>query len=99
MQTEVTRDARKRKKAQKKQEAQKMAAALKRKKAHLRFIPPPLPSGAFGAHRAWDAFGGHGLLRAAPLATNCWLEAPLGGGGGAGVFGVLRQAESRLPPC
>ena len=31
------------------------------------------PSGAFGAHR---------LLQAAPLATNCWPEAPWGGGGG-----------------
>ena len=30
------------------------------------------PSGAFGAH---------GLLKAAPLATNCWPEAPKGGAG------------------
>ena len=40
------------------------------------------PSGAFGAHGASDAFGAHGLLRAAPLASNCWSEAPWGGGGG-----------------
>ena len=40
------------------------------------------PLGGFGAHGASGAFGSHGLLRAAPLATNCWLEAPLGGGGG-----------------
>ena len=34
--------------------------------------PSPFPSGAFGAHKASDAFGAHGLLRAAQLATNRW---------------------------
>ena len=38
--------------------------------------------GSFGAHGASGAFGAHGLLRAAPLATKCWPEAPGGGGGG-----------------
>ena len=37
------------------------------------------PSCAFGAH---GASGAYGLLRAAPLATDCWPEAPLGRGGG-----------------
>ena len=40
------------------------------------------PSCACGAYRASDAFGAYGLLREAPLATNCWPEAPSGGGGG-----------------
>ena len=39
------------------------------------------PLGGFGAHGASGAFSAHGLLRAAPLATNCWPEAPQGGGG------------------
>ena len=39
------------------------------------------PSGTFGAHGASRVFGAHGRLRAAPLATNCWPEAPGGGGG------------------
>ena len=41
------------------------------------------PLGGFGAHAAAGAFGAHGLLRAAPLATNCWPEAPRGGGRGS----------------
>ena len=45
------------------------------------------PLGGFGAHGALGAFGAHGLVRAAPLATNCWPEAPWGGGGGVGVLG------------
>ena len=49
------------------------------------------PLGGFGAHGVSGAFGAHGLLRAAPLATNCWPEAPRGGGGG--VVGVLGPAE------
>ena len=40
-----------------------------------------LPSCAFGAHGVLGAFGAHGLLKVAPLATNCWPEAPWGGGG------------------
>ena len=39
------------------------------------------PLGGFGACGASGAFGAHGLLRAAPLATNCWPPAPRGGGG------------------
>ena len=39
------------------------------------------PSGTFGVHGASGAFGAHGRLRATPLATNCWPEAPRGGGG------------------
>ena len=42
------------------------------------------PSGAFGAH---------GLLRLVPLKTNCWPEAPEGGGG----VGVLEPTESAPP--
>ena len=53
--------------------------------------------GGFGARGVLGAFGAHGLLRAAPLATNCWPEAPRGGGG-AGVVGVLGPAESPPPP-
>ena len=34
------------------------------------------PSRGFGAHGALGVFGARGLLRAAPLATNCWPEAP-----------------------
>ena len=37
-----------------------------------------IPSGAFGV---CGSSGAHGLLRPAPLATNCWLETPWGGGG------------------
>ena len=40
------------------------------------------PSGAFGAHGASGALGTHGLRRVAPLATACWPQAPLEGGGG-----------------
>ena len=39
------------------------------------------PLGGFVAHGASGTFGAHGLLRAAPLATNCWPEAPRGGQG------------------
>ena len=51
------------------------------------------PLGGFGAHGASGAFGAHGLLRAAPLATNCWPEAPRAGRG----VGVLGPAESPSP--
>ena len=34
------------------------------------------PSGGFGAHGVSRAFCAHGLLRVAPLATDCWPEAP-----------------------
>ena len=40
-----------------------------------------------GQNLTLGPFGAHGLLRAAPLATDCWLEAPRevwGGGGGQG---------------
>ena len=37
-------------------------------------------------------FGARGLLRVAPLASNCWPEAPWGGGG------VPGPAESPPPP-
>ena len=40
------------------------------------------PLGTFSAHGASRAPGADGRLGAAPLATNCWLEAPKGGGGG-----------------
>ena len=40
------------------------------------------PGGTFGVHGALGAFGAHGRLRATPLATTCWPEAPRGGGGG-----------------
>ena len=36
-------------------------------------------SGTFGARGASAAFSAHGLPRPAPLATNCWPEAPCGG--------------------
>ena len=36
------------------------------------------PLGGFGAHGALGAFGARGLLRAAPLATSCWPQAPWG---------------------
>ena len=49
------------------------------------------PAGAFGAH---GVSGAHELLRAAPLVTNCWPEAPWGGG----VSGVLEPVESPPPP-
>ena len=39
------------------------------------------PLGTFGAHGALRAFGAHGRLGTAPLATNCWSEAPRWGGG------------------
>ena len=39
-------------------------------------------------------FGTHGLLRVAPLQTNCWPEAPQGGR----VVGVRGPAESPPPP-
>ena len=42
------------------------------------------PSAAFGGHGELGAFGAHGLLRAAPLATNCW---PWWVGGVASVLG------------
>ena len=42
--------------------------------------------GSFGVHGASGAFGAHGRLRATPLATNCWPEAPGGGGGGRGSW-------------
>ena len=59
------------------------------------------PLGGFGAHGASGTFGAHGRLRATPLATNCWPEAPKGGGeggGGAGVVGVLGPTELPPPP-
>ena len=49
------------------------------------------PLGGFGAHGESGAFGAHGLVRAAPLATNCWPEAPRGGGGAG-------PTESPPPP-
>ena len=55
------------------------------------------PSGGFGARGALGTFDARGLLRAAPLAANCWPEAPWGGGG-AGVVGVLGTAEFPPPP-
>ena len=54
-----------------------------------------LTLGAFGAHGPLGAFGAYGLLRAAPLATNCWPEAPRGGGGVVNVLGPTELA----PPC
>ena len=38
--------------------------------------------------------------RAAPLATNCWPEAPFGGAGGGGGVGVLEPADAPVghPP-
>ena len=45
-----------------------------------------LTLGAYGAHGPSGAFGAHGLLRVAPLATNCWPKAPRGGGGGTGSW-------------
>ena len=51
------------------------------------------PSSTFDAHGASRAFGAHGCLGAAPLATNCWPEAPRGGG----VVGILGPAESPPP--
>ena len=41
-----------------------------------------LTLGAFGAHGLSGFFGAPRLLRPVPLTTNCWLEAPWGGGGG-----------------
>ena len=52
------------------------------------------PSCAFGAHGASGAFGARGLLRAAPLATNCWPR----GGGGVGVQGPAEPQPPRPPP-
>ena len=43
------------------------------------------------------AFGAHGLLTAAPLATNCWPAAPRGGGG-AGGRGSWRPRTRGVPP-
>ena len=37
------------------------------------------PLGGWGAHGASGAVGARGLLRAVPLATNCWRETPRGG--------------------
>ena len=55
-----------------------------------------LPSGAFGAREALGAFGAHGLLRPAPLATNCWPEAPWRRGrGGRGVKSASQDRQSR----
>ena len=54
------------------------------------------PLGGFGSHEASGAFGAHGLLRAGPLATNCWPEAPCGGGQG-GSRGSWRP-RTRAPP-
>ena len=42
---------------------------------------PNSPSGTFGVHGASGAFGAHRQPRVTPLATNCWPEAPGGGGG------------------
>ena len=57
-----------------------------------------LTLGAVGAHGASGTFGAQGLLRAAPLATNCWPEAPKGGGGGlVGVLGPVESPPSPLP--
>ena len=44
-----------------------------------------------GACGQLGALGTHRLLRPVPLTTNCWPEAPLGGGGGG--VGVLGPAE------
>ena len=41
-----------------------------------------LPPGGFGASEVSGASGPHGHLRPLPLATNCWLEALQGVGGG-----------------
>ena len=38
------------------------------------------PYGTIGVHGASGAFGAHRRLRATTLATNCWPEAPGGGG-------------------
>ena len=43
--------------------------------------------GTFGVNGASGAFGARGRLRATPLATNYWPEAPWGGGGGGGGQG------------
>ena len=40
------------------------------------------PGSAFGACVRLGAFGAHWLLGFIPLTTNCWPEAPFGGGGG-----------------
>ena len=56
------------------------------------------PLCAFGAHGASGAFGAHGLLRAAPLATNCRPETRRGVWGGRGVFCVLGSVEHPSPP-
>ena len=55
------------------------------------------PSGGFGAHGASGPFGAHGLLRAAPLPTKCWTEAPTGGGGEGGLLASL-DPWSHPPP-
>ena len=55
------------------------------------------PQGTFGVHGASGAFGAHGRLRATPLATNCWPEAPRGGrgkvcvGGGGSLYAPFQQ--------
>ena len=51
------------------------------------------PWGTFGVHGALGAFGAHVRLRATPLATNRWPEAPRGGGELAS-----KEPRSRPPP-
>ena len=61
----------------------------------------------------WSVFGAHGLLRPVPLASNCRLEAPLGGGGlcpgtcrvsspvtiGSGAMEILCMVTDSLGLC